>query len=90
MPGATDGDMTFKVHVDGYDQRDLLAVTGADKYREFFDWADGGNLGGPRIDLYNAVFMEQQAAVLLNGSCRFLSRGCGRWVAAADALRVSR
>ena len=52
---------TFKVHLDGYDQRDLLASKGPDKRREFFYWTDDGNLAGLRFDQYKVVFMEQQA-----------------------------
>ena len=52
---------TFKVHLDGYDQRDLLAGKGPDKRREFFYWTDDGNLAGLRYDQWKAVFMEQQA-----------------------------
>jgi len=51
----------FKVHLDGYDQRDLLAGKGPDKRREFFYWTDDGNLAGLRYDQYKAVFMEQNA-----------------------------
>ena len=59
---ATDaGGKTFKVHLDGYDQRDLLAGQGPDKRREFFYWTDDGNLAGLRYDQWKAVFMEQQA-----------------------------
>ena len=52
---------TFKVHLDGYDQRDLLAGKGPDKRREFFYWTDDGNLAGLRYDQWKAVFMEQKA-----------------------------
>jgi arylsulfatase A-like enzyme len=52
---------TFKVHLDGYDQRDLLAAKGPDKRREFFYWTDDGNLAGLRFDQYKVVFMEQAA-----------------------------
>jgi len=52
---------TFKVHLDGYDQRDLLARKGPDKRREFFYWTDDGNFAGLRYDQYKAVFMEQPA-----------------------------
>ena len=51
----------FKVHLDGYDQRDLLAGKGPDKRREFFYWTDDGNLAGLRYDQWKAVFMEQKA-----------------------------
>jgi arylsulfatase A-like enzyme len=51
----------FKVHLDGYDQRDLLAGKGPDKRREFFYWTDDGNLAGLRYDQWKAVFLEQRA-----------------------------
>jgi len=52
---------TFRVHLDGYDQRDLLSGKGPDKRREFFYWTDDGNLAGLRYDQWKAVFMEQRA-----------------------------
>ena len=51
----------FKVHLDGYDQRDLLSGKGPDKRREFFYWTDDGNLAGLRYEQWKAVFMEQKA-----------------------------
>ena len=51
----------FKVHLDGYDQRDLLTGKGPNKRREFFYWTDDGNLAGLRYDQWKAVFMEQKA-----------------------------
>jgi arylsulfatase len=52
---------TFKVHLDGYDQRDLLAGTGPDPRREFFYWTDDGNLAALRYDRWKLVFLEQRA-----------------------------
>ena len=52
---------TFKVHLDGYDQRDLLAGTGPGKRQEFFYWTDDGNLAGLRYDRWKLVFLEQRA-----------------------------
>jgi len=52
---------TFKVHLDGYDQRELLARKGPDQRREFFYWTDDGNLAGLRYEQWKAVFMEQNA-----------------------------
>ena len=52
---------TFKVHLDGYDQRDMLGGKGPDPRREFFYWTDDGNFAGLRYDQYKAVFMEQPA-----------------------------
>ena len=61
LEGYNAGGTTFKVHLDGYDQRDFLSANGADKRREFFYWTDDGNLAGLRFDQYKVVFMEQQA-----------------------------
>ena len=52
---------TFKVHLDGYDQRDLLAGTGPDKRKEFYYWTDDGNLAALRYDRWKILFMEQRA-----------------------------
>ena len=51
----------FRVHLDGYDQRDLLARKGPNQRREFFYWTDDGDLAGLRYDQWKAVFMEQKA-----------------------------
>jgi arylsulfatase A-like enzyme len=61
LHGYSAGDKNFKVHLDGYDQSDLLAGKGPDKRREFFYWTDDGDLAGLRYDQYKVVFMEQQA-----------------------------
>ena len=52
---------SFKVHLDGYDQRDLLAGRGASQRREFFYWTDDGDLAALRYDRWKALFMEQTA-----------------------------
>ena len=51
----------FKVHLDGYDETDLLAGNGPTKRHEFFYWTDDGDLAGLRYDQWKIVFMEQQA-----------------------------
>ena len=61
VQGYQAGDKTFKVHLDGYDQRDLLSGKGPSKRREFFYWTDDGDLAGLRYDQYKVVFMEQPA-----------------------------
>ena len=60
MTGATVGAKTFKVHLDGYDQRELLAGSGGAR-KEFFYWTDDGGLAGLRYDKWKLVFMEQRA-----------------------------
>jgi arylsulfatase len=52
---------TFKVHLDGYNQRDVLAGTGPGKRLEYFYWTDDGNLAGLRYDRWKLVFLEQRA-----------------------------
>src|SRR5215475_3299318 len=61
LQGYSAGGKTFKVHLDGYDQRDLLSRMGPNRRREFFYWTDDGNLAGLRYDQWKAVFMEQRA-----------------------------
>jgi arylsulfatase A-like enzyme len=55
---------TFKVHLDGYDQHDLLAGAGPSKRKEFFYWTDDGNLAALRYDRWKLLFMEQRATGL--------------------------
>jgi arylsulfatase len=52
---------TFKVHLDGYNQRPLLDGSGADPRKEFFYWTDDGNLAGLRYDRWKLLFLEQRA-----------------------------
>ena len=51
----------FTVHLDGYDETDLLAGIGPTKRHEFFYWTDDGDLAGLRYDQWKIAFMEQQA-----------------------------
>ena len=66
----------FQVHLDGYDQRDLLARKGPDQRREFFYWTDDGNLAGLRYEQWKAVFMEQKAHGLMFGHNRWCRCAC--------------
>lgn len=61
LKGHKAGDKTYKVHIDGYDLRDLLAGKGPGPRKEFFYWTDDGNLAGLRYDQWKIVFMEQRA-----------------------------
>jgi arylsulfatase len=65
----------FKVHLDGYDQRDMLGGKGPDPRREFFYWTDDGNFAGLRYDQYKAVFMEQPGTALRSGCSRLFRCG---------------
>jgi arylsulfatase len=59
--GAQIGGKTYKVHLDGYDQRDLLAGKGPGKRHEFIYWTDDGDVAALRYDQWKMVFMEQRA-----------------------------
>ena len=61
MKGYKAGDKTFKVYLDGYDQRELLSGAGPGKRKEFFYWTDDGQLAALRYDQWKLVFMEQKA-----------------------------
>jgi len=61
LTGYNAAGKTFKVHLDGYDQRDLLAGTGPTKHREFFYWTDEGSLAALRYDRWKLLFLEQRA-----------------------------
>jgi arylsulfatase len=61
LQGADFGGKTFKVHLDGYDQRGVLSASAPDQRHEFFYWTDDGDLAGLRYDQYKAVFLEQRA-----------------------------
>jgi arylsulfatase len=61
LKGADFGGKNFKVHLDGYNQRDVLAGTGEGKRKEYFYWTDDGNLACLRYDRWKMVFMEQRA-----------------------------
>jgi arylsulfatase len=47
---------TFKVHLDGYDQRELLAGTGPSQRQEIFYFDDNGNLNAVRVRDWKAHF----------------------------------
>jgi len=59
--GYDAGGKMFKVHLDGYDLRELLAGKRPGPRREFFYWTDDGDLCGLRFDQWKVVFMEQRA-----------------------------
>jgi arylsulfatase A-like enzyme len=61
MQGATFNGKSFKVHLDGYDQRELLKNSTSSARKEFFYWTDDGGLAGLRYNQWKLVFMEQRA-----------------------------
>jgi arylsulfatase len=59
--GETIGGKTYKAHLDGYDQRELLAKgNGNGKRKEFIYFTDDGNVAAVRYDHWKMVFMEQR------------------------------
>ena len=56
--GKTLGDRTYKVHLDGYNQLDLITGKGPSKRTELFYFAEG-TLGAVRIGDYKYRFLDQ-------------------------------
>ncbi len=56
--GKQIGDLTYKVHLDGYDQMDLITGRGPSKRHEIFYFAESA-LGAVRIDDYKYRFIDQ-------------------------------
>ncbi len=62
LAGYKIGDMTYKVHLDGYDLTAYLSGESEKSPREsFFYFSDDGDLTGLRYDNWKLVFMEQRA-----------------------------
>ena len=58
MKGAELGDKTYKVHLDGYDQTDVLTGKGPSNRHEIFYFAEG-TLGAVRIDDWKFRLIDQ-------------------------------
>jgi arylsulfatase len=58
LKGVRLGDRTYKNHLDGYDQTDLLTGRGPSKRREIF-YFGGANLGALRLDDFKFTFYVQ-------------------------------
>ena len=56
--GKTLGDTTFKVHLDGYDQMDLITGKGPSQRHEIWYFAEG-TLGAARVDDFKYRFVDQ-------------------------------
>jgi arylsulfatase A-like enzyme len=62
LKGYKAGDVTFKVHLDGYNLLPMLTGQGGDWSRKgFFYWNDDGQLVAMRYDRWKLVFKEQQS-----------------------------
>lgn len=58
LAGKTIGDQTYRVHLDGYDQTDLITGKGPSKRKEIFYFTEG-TLGAVRINDYKYRFTDQ-------------------------------
>ena len=58
LKGVKLGDRTYKNHLDGYDQRDMLQDEGPSNRHEFFYFA-GPHLGALRLDDFKFQFIRQ-------------------------------
>jgi arylsulfatase len=58
LRGVRLGDRTYKNHLDGYDQTDLLTGKGPSARHEIFYFAEA-NLGAIRVDDFKYLFMQQ-------------------------------
>lgn len=58
MKGRQIGDKTYKVHLDGYNQMDLLTGNGPSKRHEIFYFAEA-RLGAVRLDNFKFQFIDQ-------------------------------
>lgn len=63
LQGKTIGDQTFKVHLDGYDQTNLITGKGPSNRHEILYFAEG-KLGAIRIDDYKYRFIDQPSGWL--------------------------
>jgi arylsulfatase A-like enzyme len=62
LKGFKAGNMTYKVHLDGYNLLPVLTGQGGDWPRKgFFYWSDDGDLVALRYDRWKLVFKEQKS-----------------------------
>jgi arylsulfatase len=62
LRGDRAGSKRFKVHLDGYDQLDLLLGNGPSRRDELFYFSDDGDLLAVRYRDWKMVFLEQRVA----------------------------
>ena len=62
LKGRTIGDMTYKVHIDGYDLTPSLRGEAKEWPRkEFIYWTDDGSVAALRYEKFKITFLEQKA-----------------------------
>ncbi|MFT5904602.1 MAG: arylsulfatase A-like enzyme [Cryomorphaceae bacterium] len=60
LKGRKVGDMTYKVHLDGYNLMPALKGEGDWPRKEFLYWTDDGEVAALRYDNWKIVFLEQR------------------------------
>jgi arylsulfatase A-like enzyme len=60
LKGKTIGDMTYKVHLDGYNLMPALQGKGEWPRHEFLYWTDDGNMAALRFDNWKVTFLKQE------------------------------
>jgi arylsulfatase len=60
LKGRKIGDMTYKVHLDGYDLGPALRGQGEWPRKEFIYWTDDGSVAALRYDNLKITFLEQE------------------------------
>jgi arylsulfatase A-like enzyme len=61
LKGRTIGNMTYKVHLDGYDLGSALRDAAAWPRKEFIYWTDDGQVAALRYDNWKITFLKQEA-----------------------------
>ncbi len=61
LKGRKVGDMTYKVHLDGYNLTSALKDGGAWPRHEFLYWTDDGNVAALRYNNWKVTFLKQNA-----------------------------
>jgi len=61
LTGKTVGDMTYKVHLDGYDLRPAIEGNAEWPRKEFIYWTDDGSVAALRYENWKITFLEQEA-----------------------------
>ena len=61
LKGRKIGDITYKVHLDGYDLTPALKGEGPSPRKEFIYWTDDGSVAALRYNNWKLTFLEQKA-----------------------------